>query len=343
MRWRCDVSTTTGGSVSHANARLTVHGRPAGPARRSRWPPVAHVAKEMGVSQQCVHRWVGPLRAEGEAGLQDRSSRPHRCPAAPPPGSKPRGRGPAEHERRGPDWIGAELGVPARTVSRGCCAATRCRICARLDPITGQVIRASKATAISYERDRPGELVAHGREEDREDPRRRRLAGPRTGQRQHQRARTNTRSGFDYVHSLVDDHSRLAYSEVLPDEKGSTCAGFLTRAAAYFAAHGITRIERVMTDNAWAYRYSLRGSSPSAGRPTEVHQAALPLAKRQSRKTEPDPADRVGLPAGLHQQRRTRRRPCPLDRVLQHSTTPQRTRRTPTGQPTATNLMAGYT
>jgi transposase InsO family protein len=65
--------------------------------------------------------------------------------------------------------------------------------------------------------------------------------------------------GFDYVHSLVDDHSRLAYSEVLPDEKGTTCAGFLTRAAAYFAGHGIDQIERVMTDNAWAYKYSLRG------------------------------------------------------------------------------------
>ncbi|CEA06922.1 Integrase core domain protein [Arthrobacter saudimassiliensis] len=64
--------------------------------------------------------------------------------------------------------------------------------------------------------------------------------------------------GYDYVHSLIDDHSRLAYSEILPDEKGHTCAGFLERAIAYFAAHGITRIERLMTDNAWAYRYSLR-------------------------------------------------------------------------------------
>jgi transposase InsO family protein len=64
--------------------------------------------------------------------------------------------------------------------------------------------------------------------------------------------------GFDYVHSLVDDCSRLAYSEILPDEKGATCAAFLDRAIAYFAAHGITRIERLMTDNAWAYRYSLR-------------------------------------------------------------------------------------
>jgi transposase InsO family protein len=64
--------------------------------------------------------------------------------------------------------------------------------------------------------------------------------------------------GYDYVHSLVDDHSRLAYSEVLPDEKGPTCAAFLDRAIAYFAACGITGIERLMTDNAFAFRFSLR-------------------------------------------------------------------------------------
>ncbi len=65
-------------------------------------------------------------------------------------------------------------------------------------------------------------------------------------------------NGFDFVHSLVDDHSRLAFSEILPDEKGATCAGFLRRAADYFSTHGIVHIERLMTDNAWAYRYSLR-------------------------------------------------------------------------------------
>jgi transposase InsO family protein len=124
--------------------------------------------------------------------------------------------------------------------------------------MTGEVIRASKQTAVRYERSAPGELVhmdvkklgripdgggwrAHGRGADS-------LSRDRT-----------TRVGYDYIHSLVDDHSRLAYSEVLPDEKGATCAAFLARAAAYFAAHGIARIERVMTDNAWAYRWSLRG------------------------------------------------------------------------------------
>ena len=68
----------------------------------------------------------------------------------------------------------------------------------------------------------------------------------------------STKVGFDFVHSLVDDHTRLAYSEVLTDEKGQTCAQFLTRAASYFARHGIGRIEAVMTDNAWAYKWSLR-------------------------------------------------------------------------------------
>ena len=62
--------------------------------------------------------------------------------------------------------------------------------------------------------------------------------------------------GYDYVHSLVDDHSRLAYSEILSDETGNICAGFLLRAAAYFADHGIDQLERVMTDNHFSYKLS---------------------------------------------------------------------------------------
>ena len=75
----------------------------------------------------------------------------------------------------------------------------------------------------------------------------------------------STRVGFDYVHVAVDDHSRLSYAEVLADEQGPTCAAFLERAAAYFADHGITRIERLLTDNAWAYKYSLRGVCAGLG------------------------------------------------------------------------------
>jgi transposase InsO family protein len=127
-----------------------------------------------------------------------------------------------------------------------------------LDSITGELLRASKKTAVRYERERPGELVHMdvkklGRIPDGGGWR---AEGQTT---QNHRSRANkTRVGYDYVHSLVDDHSRLAYSEILPDEKGVTCAAFLERAIAYFAGHGITRIERLITDNAWAYRHSLR-------------------------------------------------------------------------------------
>lgn len=80
-------------------------------------------------------------------------------------------------------------------------------------------------------------------------------------------ARMKARIGFDYVHSLVDDHSRLAYSEIHPGEKGATCASFLARVAAYFRGHGIARIERVMTDNHFSYRRSndVRDVLPSLG------------------------------------------------------------------------------
>ena len=122
--------------------------------------------------------------------------------------------------------------------------------------MTGEVIRASKHSAVRYERDRPGELVHM-------DVKKLGRIPDGGGWRAHGRDGVADRSmksgnGFDYVHSMVDDHSRLAYSEILPDEKGPTCAEFLRRAAAAFRAHGITSIERVMTDNAWAYRYSIR-------------------------------------------------------------------------------------
>jgi transposase InsO family protein len=242
--------------MPHRNARTTFHGRLLIVARyRAGWPK-AHIAAAMGISRKCVTTWVARFAAEGEAGLHDRSSRPHSTPR----------RTSAEVEaqilvlrdrlRCGPDGISAELGVPARTVSR-VLARHQMPHLAVLDPITGAVIKASKTTAVRYERARPGELVHM-------DVKKLGRIPDGGGWRAHGRGAgsilrdRSSKVGFDYIHSLVDDHSRLAYSEILPDEKGPTCAGFLTRAAAYFAAHGITRIERIMTDNAWAYRWSLR-------------------------------------------------------------------------------------
>src|SRR5262245_41065116 len=97
--------------------------------------------------------------------------------------------------------------------------------------------------------------------------------------------------GYEYVHSLIDDHSRLAYSEILPSEKGVTCAEFLRRAAAYFAAFGIAHIERVMTDNAWAYRYSLRDIVAELA-PSRCSSDRTAQAERQSRASEPHPPAR---------------------------------------------------
>jgi transposase InsO family protein len=242
--------------MAHPKARLTPFGRRLLVRRvREEGRPVAHIAAAMGVSRQCAHRWLARFDAEGEAGMFDRSSRPHRSPTRTEPEVEAIVVAARLERRVGPDVLGPELGVAPRTVTRilrrhgvPCLA-----VC---DPMTGEVIRASKHTAVRYERSRPGELVhvdvkklgripdgggwrAHGRQMGSTS--RDRKNGP----------------GFDYIHSMVDDHSRYAYSEILPDEKAPTTADFMQRAIGHFAARGI-RIEAVMTDNAWAYIRSSR-------------------------------------------------------------------------------------
>jgi transposase InsO family protein len=240
--------------VSHGNARLTVHGRLLIVQRhRAGWPQ-AHIAAAMGVSRKCVRTWIGRFAAEGEAGLRDRSSRPGRTTTRTPVEVERRIVELRRSQRRGPAWIGAELGLCPRTVSRVLARHKMPRL-ALLDPITGEVIRASKVTAVRYEREHPGELVHMDVKKLGRIPE---GGGWKAFGRGGGNRDRNRGTGFDYVHSLIDDHSRLAYSEILADEKGPTCAAFLARAMNYFAAHGITTIERLMTDNAWAYRFSLR-------------------------------------------------------------------------------------
>jgi transposase InsO family protein len=216
--------------------------------------PIAHVAKAMGISRQCAHRWVARFDAEGIAGLEERSSRPLRMPTRTSPEIEAQVVAARLEHRRGQDWIGAELGVPARTVSRILRRHQLPRL-ADCDPLTGEVIRSSKTTAVRYERARPGELIHMDVKKIGRIP-------DGGGWRAHGRGTANSwahkkaRIGFDYVHSAVDDHSRFAYSEILPDEKGPTCAGFLTRAAAVFASAGIDHIDAVMTDNHWSYTRS---------------------------------------------------------------------------------------
>jgi transposase InsO family protein len=234
----------------HANARLTFYGRTT-LVRRVRFDgrPVAHVAAELGVSRQCAHRWVKRYEQQGWAGLLDRSSRPHHCPSRTPAVVEERVLAARDDERVGPAVLACSTGVPARTISR---ILVRHRVprLSDCDPVTGESIRAARSSDRRYEHPEPGDLVhvdvkklgripdgggwrVHGR-------------GPRPG--------ATRKIGFDYIHAMVDDHSRLAYAEVLPDEKGPTCAGFLRRAATAFAAAGIPHIHRVLTDNARNYR-----------------------------------------------------------------------------------------
>jgi transposase InsO family protein len=238
--------------VSHASARTTVHGRLLIVERHQAGWPQAHIAKAMGVSRKCVKTWVERFAAEGRAGLADRSSRPHATPTRTSAQVEAKVVAARAEQRTGQDRLGPELGVPARTVSR-ILRRHQVPYLAHCDPITGEVIRASKTTAVRYERDLPGELVHMDVKKIGRIP-------DGGGWKSHGRGKGNRHRrqliGFDYVHAVVDDHSRLAYCEILPDEKGPTCAAFLLRAAGYFAAHGITRIERVITDNHLSYKRS---------------------------------------------------------------------------------------
>ncbi|MFD0070634.1 IS481 family transposase [Streptomyces sp. NPDC127574] len=230
--------------MSHRNARLTLHGRRILVDRVRSGRPIAHVAKEMGISRPTAYKWVRRWRAEGEAGLYDRSSRPYATPLRTPPAREEEVCELRRSRKLGPARIGPMLGMPASTVHRVLVRHGLNRL-AFMDRPTGQVIR-------RYERDQPGELVhvdvkKLGRIPDGGGHR---VLGRQAG-------RTTRKSmGFDYVHSAVDDHTRLAYSEIHADEKAATCADFLRRAAAFFSTLGITRIERVLTDNAWSYRKS---------------------------------------------------------------------------------------
>lgn len=235
--------------MPHRNARLTVYARRLLITRVvKQGRPVAHVVTELGCSRATGYKWLARWRAEGEAGLHDRPSVARRRPHKTPPEREARVCQLRAGRKLGPRRLAAILGMPASTVHAVLTRHGLHRL-AWLDRPTGHRVR-------RYERDRPGELVhvdvkklgrlrdgggwrVHGRDSDAR-----------------RASRHAARVGYDYVHCAIDDHTRLAYAEIHPDEKADTCAGFLRRAAAAFTALGIDRIERVMTDNALAYRRS---------------------------------------------------------------------------------------
>jgi transposase InsO family protein len=236
--------------MAHRNARLNLYGRRLLVHRvRVEHRPVAHVAKELGISRQCAHRWVNRFDAEGDTGLQDRSSRPHHTPTRTTAEIEQQVLAMRGQRRCGPIGLARHTGVPAATCGR---ILRRHRVprLADCDPLTGQPIRSQRHSTNRYERDHPGDLVHVDVKKVGRIP-------DGGGWRAHGRSEQvrGRGIGYDYVHAAVDDHTRLAYAEILPDENGATCAAFVTRAASWFAARGI-HIKRIITDNALAYRRS---------------------------------------------------------------------------------------
>jgi transposase InsO family protein len=239
--------------VQHANARLTVHARRLLVERVAAGWPQARVAEQLGVSRQTVAKWCVRYRAGGLDALADRSSRPLRQPARTAARLERRVLAARRTHRVGPVPLAGLVGVPASTIGRILRRHGMPRL-RELDLVTGARVR-SRATDRRYEHDRPGDLIHIDVKKLGRIPA---GGGWRARGRAGTRARRHKREplGYDYLHSAVDDRTRLAYTEALPDEKDSTSAAFLARAMAFFRDLGI-RPRRILTDNAFVYR---RGS-----------------------------------------------------------------------------------
>jgi transposase InsO family protein len=242
--------------VPHRNAPLTETGR----LRLARcvvddgWP-LRRAAERFQVSPGTAARWAGRYRQLGAAGMADRSSRPHASPRRTPARAERRIVGLRVSSRLGPARIAWRLRLNPSTVHK-VLVRYGCPPLAHLD-------RAAAVPVRRYERSRPGELVhvdvkKLGNIPDGGGWRARgRAAGKRNSQAHRDPARRRTAPGrpslgYGYLHTALDDHTRLAYTEILPDETRHTAAAFLARAHAWYTAAGIT-IERVISDNGSCY------------------------------------------------------------------------------------------
>jgi transposase InsO family protein len=272
--------------MSHRNAPLTPEGRRRVCERVDAGQKICHVAAAAGIGRATLGRWYARWVTEGEPGLHDRSSRPHHSPHQTPPQVEARVCQLRRELKVGPVQLSARLtqeglSVPPSTVHRILVRHGISRI-RDLDVDGGDL----REPVRRYEYDQAGGLVhvdvkklgripagggwrVHGRGS----------AQHRAGETaRHAAARARkkhgTRPGYVYLHTAIDDHSRLAYTEELPDEKGTTAAAFWTRAVRFFARHGITHIQRVLTDNGACYR-------------SLAFAAVLAVSRTQHKRTRP--------------------------------------------------------
>lgn len=229
--------------MTHARAKLTPQGRLLLVTRvlEMGWS-VPMAAEAQGCSSATGYKWLRRFQTEGTTGLFDRSSRPHRSPMRLSPAREGAILDRRERTLEGPHRLAWALGEAPSTVNR---------VLRRLGAPRLRDLDRPTRTPVRYERERPGELIhvdikkqgriptgggwrVHGRD---------RMAG----------SRRHRGDGYDFIHAAVDDRSRLAYAEILPDERKETASAFMTRAIGFFAQRGIA-VERVLTDNGSCYR-----------------------------------------------------------------------------------------
>jgi transposase InsO family protein len=199
-------------------------------------------AEAQGCSSATGFKWIRRFATEGLAGLADRSSRPRRSPMRLCPEREAAIVARRRERLEGPHRIAWALGESAATVHR---VLRRSGM-----PLLRDLDRPTQ-TVVRYERERPGELV-------HVDVKKQGRLPPGGGWRVHgpqvrRGGRVKRGYGWDYVHAAVDDRSRLAYAEILRDERKETAASFMARALGWFAEHGVD-VERVLTDNGSCYR-----------------------------------------------------------------------------------------
>lgn len=234
--------------MSHPNAILAPKGRLllAQCIVEDGWA-LRRAAERFQVSVTTASRWAHRYRQHGGEAMMDHSSRPHHSPNRLPVKRERRIIAMRVNRRWGPERIGYRLGIHPSTVHRVLSRYGLSKL-AWQDRATGRTIR-------RYERSRPGEMVhvdikKQGRIPDGGGHK---MVGRSAGNRNKTGIEANRRPGYMFLHNAVDDHSRLAYTEILADERKETAAGFWSRANAYFESCGMT-VERVMTDNGGCYR-----------------------------------------------------------------------------------------
>lgn len=263
--------------MSHPNALLTPRGRLqlAQCVVDQHWS-LRRAAERFQVSVPTAVRWAERYREHGPEAMEDRSSRPHSSPQRTATRTERRIIAVRVNRRWGPARIGYLLGIHPSTVHR---VLSRYRLAKLtwLDRGTGRVIR-------RYEHDKPGDLVhvdikKLGRIPDGGGHR---VLGRAPGRRNKARTPSNRRPGYHFLHNAIDDHSRLAYTEILADETKETAAAFWKRANAWFQAHGIT-VQRVLTDNGNCYRS--RAFAEALG-PDIKHKRTRPYRPQTNGKVE---------------------------------------------------------